>query len=171
LAQNLNLTRADPDYYPLQLGNALLGGGFYSTRLSIDLRKNTGLVYSVGSTLQAGRTRGAYLVEYACDPANVSKAADIVVRELKAMQTSPATQDEIVRIKAMLIRQIPLGEASVDEIAHGLVGRADLGLPLDEPTVAARRYVELGANEVQSAFAKWMRPDDMVRVTQGPAPK
>ena len=70
----------------------------------------------------------------------------------------------------MLIRQIPLGESSVDEIAHGLVERADFGLPLDEPTIAARRYVELGAGEVQAAFAKWMRPDDMVRVTQGPAP-
>ncbi len=171
LAQNLDLSRTDPDFYPLELGNALLGGGFYSTRLSIDLRKNSGLVYSVGSMLQAGRTRGAYLIEYACDPENVSKAADVVVRELKAMQAAPATQDELVRIKAMLIRQIPLGESSVDEIAHGLVERADVGLPLDEPSLAARRYVELGANDVQTAFAKWMRPDDMVRVTQGPAPQ
>jgi zinc protease len=171
LAQNLGLTRLDPDFYALELGNALLGGGFYSTRLSIDLRKNAGLVYSVSSMLQAGRTRGAYLIEYACDPANVSKAADIAVREVKAMQTAPATQDELVRIKAMLIRQIPLGESSVDEIAHGLVGRADIGLPLDEPTIAARRYVELGGNDVQAAFAKWMRPDDMVRVTQGPTPQ
>jgi len=138
--------------------------------LSIDLRKNAGLVYSVGSILQAGRTRGAYLIEYACDPQNVSKAADIAVREVKAMQTAPATADELVRIKASLIRQIPLGESSVDEIAHGLIERADFGLPLDEPTLAARRYVELGAGEVQAAFAKWMRPDDMVRVTQGPNP-
>jgi zinc protease len=93
------------------------------------------------------------------------------VREVKAMQTAPASPDELVRIKAMLIRQIPLGESSVDEIAQGLIGRADVGLPLDEPTVAARRYVELDANEVQAAFAKWMRPDDMVRVTRGPAPQ
>ena len=171
LAQNLNLTRTDPDYYALELGNALLGGGFYSTRLSIDLRKNTGLVYSVGSMLQAGRTRGAYLIDYACDPQNVSKAADFAIREVKAMQTAPAAPDELVRIKAMLIRQIPLGESSVDEIAHGLIERADLGLPLDEPTVAARRYVDLGAPEVQAAFAKWMRPADMVRVTQGPTPQ
>lgn len=170
LAQNLPLTRADPDYYALELGNALLGGGFYSTRLSVDLRKNAGLVYSVGSILQAGRTRGAYLVEYASDPDNVSRAAGIVVRDLKAMQTSPVSEDELVRIKAMLIRQIPLGESSVDEIAHGFLGRADLGLPLDEPTLAARRYIALGAGEIQAAFAKWLRPDDLVRITQGPAP-
>ncbi|MGH8139386.1 MAG: M16 family metallopeptidase [Steroidobacteraceae bacterium] len=171
LAQNLALTRADPDYYALDLGNALLGGGFYSTRLSIDLRKNAGLVYSVGSILEAGRTRGAYLVEYACDPDNVAKAASIVVREIKAMQTAPASPDELVRIKAMLVRQIPLGESSVDEIARGLIERTDLALPLNEPTIAARRYIDLGAHDVQNAFARWMRPDDLVRVTQGPAPR
>jgi zinc protease len=171
LAHNLALTRADPDYYPLSLGNALLGGGFYSTRLSIDLRKNSGLVYSVGSILQAGRTRGAYLIQYACDPANVGKAAAMAIQEIKAMQTTPAGADELVRIKASLIRQIPLGESSVDDIAQGLLQRVGLDLPLDEPTIAARRYVELQAGDVQRAFAKWMRPDDMVRISQGPAPQ
>src|SRR5205823_5257085 len=99
LAENLALKRSDPDYYPLQLGNAVLGGSFYSTRLSIDLRKNSGLVYSVGSTLQAGRTRGAYLVQYASDPQNVSKAAGMVVNEIKSMQTAPPTQNELIRVK------------------------------------------------------------------------
>src|SRR5260370_37673399 len=121
--------------------------------------------------LQAGRTRGAYLIEYACDPANVSKAADIAVHEVKAMQTAPATADELLRIKAMLIRQIPLGESSVDEIAHGLVGRADIGLPLDEPTVAARRYVALGGDDGQAAVDQRMRPDALVRVPPGPPPQ
>ncbi|HKT74008.1 MAG TPA: pitrilysin family protein [Steroidobacteraceae bacterium] len=170
LAQNLALARSNPDYYSLELGNALLGGGFYSTRLSIDLRKNTGLVYSVGSLLQAGRTRGAYLIEYASDPQNVARAAAIVTRELKQMQTAPAGADELARIKALLIRQIPLGEASIDSIARGLLSRTDMDLPLDEPTIAARRYIALTADDVQAAFARWIRPDDFVRISQGPPP-
>src|SRR4029077_7212620 len=89
LAHNLALTRSDPDYYALQLGNAVLGGSFYSTRLSIDLRKNSGLVYSVQSLLQAGRTRSVYLVEYASDPENVNKASNLIVQELKRMQAEP----------------------------------------------------------------------------------
>lgn len=168
LAHNLALRRSDPDYYALELGNAVLGGSFYSTRLSIDLRRKSGLVYSVGSMLQAGRTRGAYFVQYACDPVNVSKAAGIVVRDLKALQDAPPTQDELTRVKALLLRQIPLGEASVSGIAQGLLTRSDLGLGLDEPVQAARRYVELSASDVQSAFRRWLRPDDLVRVTQGP---
>jgi zinc protease len=171
LAQNMALKRSDPDYYPLQLGNAVLGGSFYSTRLSIDLRKNSGLVYSVGSSLQAGRTRGAYFIQYASDPQNVSKAANMVVNEIKSMQTAPARPDELVRVKALLLRQIPLNESSVDDIAHGLIGRIDLDLPLDEPTLAAKRYIELGPSEVQAAFQKWLRPDDLVRVSEGPTPQ
>ena len=170
LAQTLGLTRSDPDYYPLQLGNAVLGGSFYSTRLSIDLRKNSGLVYSVQSVLQAGRTRSVYLVEYASDPENVGKAADMVAREITSMQESPAGADELTRVKACLLRQLPLTEAGVEQIARGLLARSDLGLPLDEPTVAAKRYIALDATELQSAFRKWLRPKDLVRVSEGPTP-
>jgi len=171
LAHTLALTRANPDYYALQLGNQVLGGGFYSARLSVDLRKNAGLVYSVGSSLQAGRTRGYYSVHYASDPENVSKAVNIIVQNLKGMQEKPVPQEELDRVKAMVLRQLPLGEDSVEQIARGYLDRADLDLPLDEPSIAAKHYVELKSGEIQAAFAKWIRPDDLVRVTQGPAPQ
>ncbi len=171
LAHNLALTRSDPDYYALALGNQVLGGGFYSTRLSIDLRKNAGLVYSVSASLQAGRTRGLYYVQYASDPANVGKAAGMVVQEIKSMQTKPVSDEELQRVKAMVLRQIPLGEDSTDDIARGILDRLDLDLPLDEPTLAAKRYIVLKPEDIRAAFAKWMRPDDLVRITQGPPPQ
>ena len=78
--------------------------------------------------------------------------------------------DELTRVKAHLLRQIPLSEASVDAIARAILGRTDLGLPLDEPTRAAQRYIELDAGAVQEAFRKWIRPHDLVRVSEGPTP-
>ena len=171
LAQTAAFTRSDPDYYAFELGSSVLGGGFYSTRLSIDLRKNAGLVYSVESQLQAGRTRSVYFVHYACDPQNVSKAQQLVVRDLKAMQAQPVSDEELTRAKALLLRQIPLNESSVDEIAHGFLQRRDDNLPLDEPTQAAQRYIALKPAEVQDVFRKWIRPDDLVLVTQGPTPQ
>jgi zinc protease len=170
LAQTLPLTRSDPDYFPLELGNAVLGGSFYSTRLSVALRKQRGLVYSVDSTLEAGKTRSAYLVEYACDPPNVVKAAAIVRREIADMRRQPVGKQELLRVKELMVRQIPLEEASVDAIAGGIISRVDLGLPLDEPTIAARRYIGLGPAQIEAAFRKWMRPEDLVRVSEGPAP-
>ena len=171
LAQNMALTRSDPDYYALMLGTSVLGGGFYAARLSIDLRKNAGLVYSVGATPQIGKTRGVYLVQYASDPENVGKAASLVVRDMKAMQTAPVPEDELARSKMLLLRQIPLGEDSIADIARGLLGRSELDLPLDEPWRAAQRFIDLTPAEVQAAFAKWLRPGDLVRVTQGPRPQ
>jgi zinc protease len=86
------------------------------------------------------------------------------------MQNTPAGADELTRVKACLLRQIPLSEAGVDEIAHGILGRTELGLPLDEPTLAAQRYIGLDAAAVQEAFRKWLRPQDLVRVSEGPTP-
>jgi len=170
LAQSIALTRDNPDYYAMQLGSAVLGGGFYSSRLSIHLRKEAGLVYSVGSNLQIGRTRGIYMIDFASDPQNVPKAAAMAIQDVKGLQEQPPGDDELRRTKALLLRQIPLSEASIDEIARGIISREDLGLPLDEPTIAARRYIELTPQDVQNVFRKWIRPGDFVRVSQGPTP-
>ena len=75
LAEQLDLNRFDPDYYPLQLGNHVLGGGFYATRLFHDLRQVSGYVYSVNVSLDATKSRAKYSVDYGCDPQNVSKSA------------------------------------------------------------------------------------------------
>lgn len=171
LAETLGLTRSSPDYYALELGNNVLGGAFYSTRLSRDIRKDAGLVYGVQSYFQFNRTRGIYFVQYACDPQNVSKVHDMVAEEIRKMQKTPVTAEELQRAKALLLRRIPLDEASVDDIAAGIIRRWALGLPLDEPTIAARRYLALDEHDLQVAFAKWLRPDDLVRVSQGPAPR
>src|SRR4029077_20618414 len=91
LAQEVELNRHNPDYYALQLGNHVLGGGFYATRLYHDLRQVAGLVYSVDDSLVAGKTRSVYTVSYGSDPQNVSKARDLIARDLRAMQTDNVT--------------------------------------------------------------------------------
>ena len=170
IAQTLNIKRSNPDYYSLQLGNHVLGGAFYATRLYRDLREKTGLVYFVSSSFNVGKTRATYTVNYGCDPPNVSKARAIIVRDLKQMQDSAVTADELQQAKALLLRSIPLSESSLHSIAGGFIARTQLDLPLDEPTRAARRYMKLDAKQVQAAFAKWLRPADLVQVTQGPNP-
>jgi zinc protease len=170
LAESLQLTRTNADYYALQLGNHVLGGGFYATRLYRDLREKNGLVYFVSSSFEVGLTRGIYELAYACDPPNVSKARAIILNDLKQIQTEKVSPQELHQAKLMLLRDIPLQEASVDDIANGWLSRAGLGLPLDEPVRAGKIYLRLSAGDVQKAFAKWIRPDGLVQVTQGPEP-
>jgi zinc protease len=170
LAETLPVTRANPDYYSLNLGTQVLGGAFYASRLSRDLRENTGLVYDVSSTFKADPTRAFYIISYGCDPKNLVKVRGIVERDLKAMQTDLVSEQALNQAKILLLQQIPLSESSVHSIAEDLISSASNGLPLDESTVAAAKYAALTAQDVQTAFAKWIRPHDFVQVTEGPVP-
>lgn len=171
LAQTLGMDRLDPDYYPLQLGNHVLGGGFYATRLYRDLRERSGLVYTVDVGIAASRTRAVYLVEYACDPKNVARARGIVERDLAAMRTEPVSAPELQQAKALLMTETALAEANVSDIADGLLARSTLGLALEEPTRAARLYLTLTADQVQAAFARRLHLADLAVVTRGPTPR
>jgi zinc protease len=169
LAEQLKLNRFDPDYYPLQLGNHVLGGGFYATRLYHDLRQVAGLVYTVDLRLDASKTRTNFAVTYGCNPENVSKARALIQRDLQQMRTQDVSADELHQAKALLLRQISLNESSEEAMAHGLLARAEIGLPLDEPILAAAKYYSLSAEQVKAAFSKLIRPDDFVQVVRGPA--
>jgi zinc protease len=46
-----------------------------------------------------------------------------------------------------------------------------IGLPLDEPIVAAKKYFDLNAGDVKAAFARQIRLGDFVQVVRGPAPR
>jgi zinc protease len=170
LAETLPLTRANADYYALQLGNHILGGGFYATRFYRDLREKSGLVYFVNSSFNVGLSRGVYEVSYACDPPNVAKARAMITSDLKDIQAKKVSAAELRQAKLMLLRDIPLAESSVDSIANGWLARSVLDLPLDEPVRAGYIYLKLNAKDVEIAFAKWVRPEGFVQVTQGPAP-
>jgi zinc protease len=170
LAQEVGLTRFDQDYYAIQVGNNVLGGGFYATRLYHDLRQVAGLVYSVDDSFVAGRTRSVYTVTFGSDPPNVAKARDLIIRDLRAMQTDPVSAAELHQAKALLLRQMALQQSSEDAIAGLLLARAQLGLPLDESRHMGQRYYDMTAEEVRSAFAKWIRPQDFVQVVRGPKP-
>jgi zinc protease len=171
LVQTLGLTRSNPDYYTLQVGNHVLSGAFYATRLYRDLREKTGLVYMVESALDVKKTRGNFEVVYACDPPNVSKARAIVEQDLRQMQTSLVSADELRQAQTILVRDIPLSESSTDDIAEKLLHYSLQGLPLDESVRAAKHYLETTPPQVKEAFSKWIRPADFVQVTLGPTPK
>jgi len=170
LSEVVGLTLSEADRYALELGNHVLGGGFYATRLYHDLRAEAGLVYFVDSSFTFGQTRSVYKVSYGCDPPNAGKARAIIVSNLKAMQERDVTPEELRQAKGLLLREIPLSESSVARLAQDWLDRSTHDLPLDEPMQAARHYFELTAPEVRAAFAKWIRTDGLGQVTLGPAP-
>ena len=167
LAEALAVRVDDPDHFTLTVGNEILGDGF-SSRLYQDLRVKGGYVYSVSSSLKWSRTRSDYSVTYGADPDKIGPARDLVVRDIEAMQRGVVSPDELTRAKASLLRQLPMGRASYDDIGYEDLHLTDLGLPLDQPQRAAQHYYDTTAEQVQAAFQRWLRPRDLVEVVQGP---
>ncbi|HEX5340682.1 MAG TPA: pitrilysin family protein [Gammaproteobacteria bacterium] len=171
LSETVAVNIHSPDRFALELGNEVLSGGLFANRLYQDLRVKSGLVYNVSSDFSLTRTRGQFTVQYGSDPDKVSRASALVVENLKAMQKAPVTADELNRAKASLLRQIPLRESSIGSIGNSLLKYSMDGLPLDEPQVAARHYLGLGAEDVQAAYRKWLHPADLVQIVLGPNPQ
>jgi zinc protease len=147
----------------------MLASEFYASRLYRDLREQSGLVYYVSTAFEEDGGRYTYRVRWGCDPQNVSKVAGIVQRDLQDMQSSPPTADELLRAKALAVRELPLREASQAGIAAILLERAGAGMPLDD-AAAQKRYLRVTASQIAAAFGKWIRPNGFVQVVQGPPP-
>ncbi len=125
----------------------------------------------LGENTENPEYKSGRVVDYACDPPNVSKARAIVENNLQQLRSTEVTPEELQQAKVLVLRGIPLSESSVASIATGWLNRSMLGLPLDEPMRAAQVFLQLTASDVRAAFAKWIRPNDWIQVTEGPAPK
>ena len=169
LSQTIGVPVTSPDRYTLMLGNTILGSGF-SSRLYGDLRVKTGYVYSVSSALDWSRTRGNYTVTFGADPQNVDKARQLVVRDIRDMQTTLVSEAELTRAKAQTLRRLPMQRASIAAIAGVYLRLADLDLPLDLQQMAGQRYLAVSAADIRTAFATALRPDDLAMVVKGPPP-
>lgn len=170
LTETIGLQVSDPDRYMLRLGNEVLGGGLFSSRLYRDLRVKTGYVYTVGSSFNWSRTRGSYALDYGADPDKVGKARLAAVQDLRTMQSAPPTEDELSLAKASLLRSLPLRRASLRAIAGEYLSLINLDLPLDDTNKAAEAYYKASGADVQAAFKKWVRPDDLAQIVKGPTP-
>ncbi|MEO7065295.1 MAG: pitrilysin family protein [Rhodanobacter sp.] len=171
MVQTIDVTRDDPARFALNLGNKVLGGGFYASRLYHDLRDTRGLVYNVSTDFDLDAHRSTYTVAFGADPDKVAAASAIVVKDLQQMQQSPVSDSELKRAKGILLRQIPLGESSFSAIGGQLLQLSLEGKPLDAMTIAGQHYLQLTAPQVQHAYAKHLRPDAFVTAVKGPAPK
>lgn len=169
MAETMGLTRAHPDYYPLQLGLHILSGAFYATRLYRDLREEAGLVYMVEAFLQAGKNRSIFGVVYGCDPGNNMKASAMIERDLEEMRKDVVTPTELRQARTLLIRQLQLEGTSTSGIANELLALSLADLPLDEPQRASQRYRKITAAQIKQAFSSWIRPGGFAHVSQGPS--
>lgn len=98
---------ASADYVPLKVMNTLLGTGM-SSRLFMGLREKQGLAYVVGS-LYPSRAGDSHFVLYiGTDPKNREKVLEGFSQQVKALQTTPISEQELTEAKDKLIGNFAL---------------------------------------------------------------
>jgi zinc protease len=170
MGQMIELNMHNPDRYALQLGNDVLGGNGFASRLMTDIRVKHGYAYGAGSGLRFDRSRSIFFVQYGSDPDKVAPVDGLVRQNLIDMQNTPVKEDELTNARQYEIRSIPVGVASISSIARSLLTWAWHDEPLDQPMVAAKHYLELTPAQVQAAFKKYLKPQSLMQVVQGPPP-
>lgn len=170
LGQTLDLDMHNPDRYALTLGNDVLGGNGFASRLMVDVRVKHGYAYGVGSGMQIDRSRSVFFVRYGSDPDKVAPVDALIRKNLADMQNAPVSQAELDNARQYEIRSIPIEVSSVNRIARALLNWSYKGEPLNQPMIAADHYLHLNAQQVQDAFRKYLKPSNLMQVVQGPAP-
>jgi zinc protease len=171
LEQILAITRSSPAYYPLELGNAILGGGSggpEQSRLFRDLRQNAGLVYSIDSSLAASATRAKFTVEFGSLPQNSETIVARIGEEIARMQREPVGDFELSLTKASIVRKTIIADSSISSIGGGLLSNAADGKPFDQNRIDARLLIGTDAAAIRDAFAAYVHPDRFVKVIEGP---
>ena len=160
--------RTDPEYMAASLGNSILGQFGMMGRVGESVREKAGLAYYVYSSLSAGVGPGAWSVNAGVNPANVRKASDLIVKELKRFVKEKVADEELADSQANFIGRLPLAFESNGGVAGSLVSIERYNLGLDY----YRRYPDMvrkvTAADVLEAARKYLDPQRLAVATAGP---
>jgi zinc protease len=126
---HLGPASTDPDYYPLQALNYLLGGAF-SSRLNLNLREDKGYTYGIHSRFEGGRTPGAFEVSCAVASNATAPALAEIVAELRGLARG-IRPEEAEYVRRSLSRALSRSLESTAARLHWLEALERYGHPLD----------------------------------------
>ena len=168
LLAQLGIDRREADWPALYLGNQILGGGGFGTRLMEEVREKRGLTYGIYSGFSAMQARGPFMI-------NLQTRAELSEGTLKLVQdilrdylAKGPTQQELDNAKRESAGSFPLSTASNADIVGqlGAIGFYDLPLTYLEDFMS--QVQALSAEQVRAAMARHLKPEAMLVVTAGP---
>jgi zinc protease len=161
------LRRNDPDHLPIVVGNYILGGGGFVSRLTHEVRDKRGLSYSVNSSFSPGLQVGGFWVGLQTRPDQAQQAVDVVRAELSRFVAEGPTDAELQAAKDNLIGGFALRLDSNRRILDNVASIAWNDLPLDELNTWTTRVQRITREDIRAAFARKLQPQRMVTVTVG----
>lgn len=161
--------RGDPDYFPLYVGNYILGGGGLVSRLSVEVREKHGLSYSVYSYFYPLRLPGPLFIGLQTKNTQRDQALKLVRQVVSDFVAKGPTDQELVAAKKHLTGSFPLRLDSDGKIAENLAVIGFYGLPLTWLDDFIPRIEAVTAEQIRDAYRRRVHPDRMVTVTVGGA--
>jgi zinc protease len=162
--------RDDPDFFPLFVGNHILGGSGFTSRLTIEVREKRGLTYGVYSYFSPGRHAGAFQIGLNTRPDQADEAVRVVRDTLAGFIAGGPTEAELQAAKDYLINGFALRFDSNRKLLDNVVNIAWNGLPLDYLDTWTQRVRALTVDEVRRAMQRVVKPDRMAAVIVGAKP-
>ena len=151
------IPRADGRYYPLQVANAVLGGGF-SSRLNQEIRIKRGLAYGAGSSLAARRDAGVVSARTQTKNPTAPDVVQLILAEMTRMGAQLVPAAELDTRKAAATGEIGRAIETTDGVAGVIGGYLATGVPLDELAHAIDRLAAVDAASVQRASTALLAP-------------
>lgn len=163
-----NLRRTDPDFYKMNIANYILGGSSLSSRLSKRVRDNSGLTYTIHSTINASHGKGDFTIYFGSNNTNVDKAIELTKDELSKFVKDGVTEEELKKAKASLVDSfISRNLSTYRNITNTLAGIEFYNLGEDYINNYPNIVNSLTLSQINAAIKKYIHPDKLNIVISG----
>ena len=161
------ITRSNPDYFPLIVGNYILGGGGFVSRLMSEVREKRGLAYSVFSYFAPGKDAGIFQAGLQTKGDQAALALEVMSSTMANFIANGATTSELQTAKANLINGFPLRIDNNRKLLDNVSSIAWNDLPLDTLETWTAKVDAVTLEQVSAAFQKYLAMDRMKIVVLG----
>ncbi len=164
------LARNDPDVFALTVGNYVLGGGGFVSRLTHEVREKRGLAYSAYSYFNPMAQPGPYLAGLQTRKDQSDEALKVVRDTIEAFLRDGPTEAELKAAKDNLIGGFALRIDNNRKILDNIASIGFYRMPLDYLDTWTTHVGKVTAADVRAAFARKLAMDKMVTVVVGSEP-
>lgn len=167
IAGQVGINFNNPDYFPLTVGNYLLGGSGLTSLLFNQVREKRGLAYGVGSGFTPLEANGPFGIILQTRNSEANKALQVAQDTLKDFMKSGPSPAELSATKEKIINSFPLGLVGNDAISDNLVTIAFYHLPLNYLDTYRDKVNAVTVDQIKNAFQKTVSPDKFVTIMVG----
>jgi zinc protease len=161
------IARDDPDFFPLLVGNYILGGGGFVSRLTSEVREKRGLAYSVYSYFSPAAQAGPFQIGLQTAKDQTDTALSVVRDTLERFLRDGPTDAELKAAKDNLVGGFPLRIDSNRKILDNLANIGWYRLPLDYLDTWTRSVQKVGVADIRAAFSRHVQPARLSTVVVG----